>query len=98
MKWTAENSKLPDFGYWIDRVHYGSLAAVTVSEREQGLAAGRIARGILVDGRTPSSFAMEPTFKGLPVISLTRAQALGLKVKSGLLLSAEVVEKFEWNK
>lgn len=97
LKWTAENSTLPDIGFWVDRVHYGTLAAVTVSEREQGLAAGRMARGILVDGRSPSSFAMVPTVKGLPVISLARANKLGLKLTSTTLLSAEVVEKFEWD-
>lgn len=98
LKWTAEHSQLPDLGFWVDRVHHGTLAAVTVSEREQGLAAGRIARGILIDGRKPSSYKMEPTLKGAPVISLARANKLGLKVKSGLLLSAEVVQKFEWEK
>jgi ABC-type uncharacterized transport system substrate-binding protein len=98
LKWTAENSRLPDLGFWVDRVHHGTLAAVTVSEREQGLAAGRIARGILVDGRQPSSFRMEPTRKGAPVISLARARRLGLKVKSGQLLSAEVIPQFEWDK
>ena len=40
-KWTVENSKLPDFAFWIDRVHFGTLGAMTVSEREQGRAAGR---------------------------------------------------------
>ena len=98
LKWTAENSTLPDIGFWADRVHFGTLAAVTVSEREQGLAAGRIARAILVEGRSPSSFGMSPTVKGLPVISLARANKLGLRVKSGVLLSAEVIEKFEWDK
>lgn len=98
LRWTAENSTLPDIGFWVDRVHFGTLAAVTVSEREQGLAAGRIARAILVEGISPSSFAMLPTNKGLPVISLARANKLGLTVKSGVLLSAEVVEKFEWEK
>src|SRR3990172_4973095 len=96
LKWTAENSTLPDFGYWIDRVHYGTLSAVTVSEREQGLAAGRLARAILVGGKRPSELAMQPTVKGAPVISLARANALGIKVKTGLLLSAEVIDKFEW--
>lgn len=33
LRWTAENSTLPDLGFWIDRVHYGTLVAVTVSER-----------------------------------------------------------------
>lgn len=98
LKWTAENSRLPDFGFWIDRVHYGTLLAVTVSEREQGLAAGRIARSVLAEGKSPSDFPMQPTVKGLPVISLARAQKLGIKVKSGLLLSAEVIQKYEWNK
>jgi len=98
LKWTAENSRLPDLGFWIDRVHFGTLAAVTVSEREQGLAAGRMAREILVEGKSPGSFDMTPTVKGTPVLSLARANKLGLKVKSSVLLSAEVIEKFEWDK
>lgn len=96
LRWTAENSQLPDFSYWIDRVHYGTLVSVTVSEREQGLAAGRMARAILHDGQSPASIRVTPTTKGLPVISLARAKKLGIKVKSGLLLSAEVIRKFEW--
>lgn len=98
LRWTAENSTLPDCGFWVDRVHYGTLAAVTVSEREQGLAAGRLAHGILVEGRSPSSFPMQPTTKGRAVISLARANQLGIKIKSGVLLSAEVIEKFEWDR
>jgi ABC-type uncharacterized transport system substrate-binding protein len=98
LRWTAENSTLPDIGFWVDRVHHGTLAAVTVSEREQGLAAGRMARSILVDGRSPSSIAMAPTSKGVPVISLARARKLGLRLNSTTLLSAEVIEKFEWDK
>lgn len=98
LRWTAENSKLPDLGFWIDRVHYGTLAAVTVSEREQGLAAGRAARAILRDGRAPASLPMRPTAKGLPVISLARAKLLGIKPRSEQLLAAEVVTRFEWEK
>lgn len=98
MKWIAENSTLPDLGFWIDRVHYGTLCAVTVSEREQGLEAGRIARAILLEGKSPSSIPMKPTVRGLPVISLARANKLGLKPATGVLLSAEVIQKFEWDK
>jgi ABC-type uncharacterized transport system substrate-binding protein len=98
LKWTAENSSLPDFGYWIDRVHYGTLCAVTVSEREQGLAAGRIARAILAEGKSPASFPMKPTVKGLPVVSLARANKLGLRSTTSVLLSAEVIQQFEWDK
>jgi ABC-type uncharacterized transport system substrate-binding protein len=98
LKWTAENSRLPDFSFWIDRVHYGTLCAVNVSEYEQGLAAGRIAYAVVVQGRKPPDFPMKPTVKGIPVVSLARAGRLGIKIKSGALLSSEVIRKFEWDK
>lgn len=97
LRWAAQHSRLPDIGFWVDRVHYGTLAAVTVSEREQGLAAGRIARGILVEGRSPASFEMKPTLKGIPVLSLARANQLGLRIKSSVLLSSEVIKQYEWD-
>lgn len=98
LRWTAENSRLPDFSYWLDRVHYGTLCAVNVSEHEQGLAAGRMARSIIVDGKSPSSIRMSPTTKGIPVISLARAKTMGIKVKSGILLSGDVIREFDWKK
>lgn len=98
LRWTAEHSTLPDLGFWVDRVHYGTLVAVTVSEREQGLAAGRLARAILRDGKSPASLPMAPTTKGLPVISLARAKKLGIKVPSDSLLTSEVITTFEWEK
>jgi len=97
LRWTAENSSLPDLSFWIDRVHYGTLCAVTVSEREQGLAAGRIARGILVDRKPPSAFPIQTTGKGLPVINLARSRKLGLMPSSGVLLSAEVITGYDWD-
>lgn len=98
LRWTADHSTLPDFSFWIDRVHYGTLVAVTVSEHEQGLAAGRLARAILVEGQSPGNLPMQPTVKGHPVISLARANKLGIKIKSSVLLAAEVIEKFEWDR
>ncbi len=98
LKWTTENSNLPDFTYWKDRIKYGTLCAVTVSGYEQGLAAGKIARGILVEGRSPSSYPMKPTVKGEPVISLARAKKLGIKLDSDLLLTSEIMTTFEWEK
>ena len=97
-KWTVENSRLPDFAFWVDRVHYGTLAAVTVSEREQGRAAGRLARAILAEGTPPSALVMAPTAKGTPVVSLARARKLGLRLDADLLLGAEVIQRFEWDR
>jgi ABC-type uncharacterized transport system substrate-binding protein len=96
LEWVAENSNLPDFSFWADRISYGTLCAMTVSGYEQGAAAGEIAKGILVDGKSPSSFPFEPTVKGEPYISLARANKLNLSVKSDLLLTAEIVESFAW--
>lgn len=96
LKWTAENSNLPDFSFWKSRVQGGTLVTVTVSGYEQGLAAGQIARGILVEGKSPADYAMEPTLKGELIISLARANKLGLQIDSSILLTAEVLTKFEW--
>jgi hypothetical protein len=96
LKWVADNSNLPDFSFWTDRIGYGTLCAMAVSAYEQGLAAGKIARGILLDGKSPSSFPFEPTVKGNPFISLARANKLNISVKSDLLLSAEIVTSFVW--
>ena len=98
MRWTVDNSRLPDLGFWSERVERGTLVAVTVSPREQGLAAGRIARAILAEGRSPDSFGFRPDIKGVPMISLARANRLGLKVKSGVLLSAGVLERLDWER
>jgi ABC-type uncharacterized transport system substrate-binding protein len=98
LKWTAENSPMPDLSFWAVRVDYGTLCSVTVSAREQGLAAGHIAKAILVDGKSPAAFQVRSTYKGAPVISLARATALGLKLKTGLLLSSQIVTTFAWDK
>ena len=95
-RWVVENSRLPDTSFWIDRIFHGTLASVTVSELEQGRAAGRLARAILVDGTPPAALPMRATTKGQPAINLKRAQALGLTVRSTQLLQSEIVRGYEW--
>lgn len=97
LRWTAENSTLPDFSFWGDRVELGTLVAVRVSGYSQGRAAGEKARTILADGRKAGELPMEPTIKGEPVVSLARARSLGLKIPSTLLLNAKVVKDYRWN-
>lgn len=96
LEWTTENSNVPDFSFWADRIPKGTLCSVAVSGYEQGLAAGRIARAILVDKKSPASIPFQPTIKGEPVISLARANKIGLQIDSDLLLTAEVVKEFVW--
>lgn len=96
LRWTTENSNLPDFSFWDDRISYGTLCTVTVSGYEQGLAAGKIARGILVENRSPASYPMQQTIKGKPYISLARANKLGLTIDSDILLTSQIVQSFKW--
>jgi len=89
-RWVMDNSRLPDFSFWKDRIAYGTLCAVNVSEYEQGYAAGQLARGILLESRDPASYPMKPTVKGVPIINLLRAKKLGLPIRTGILLSVNV--------
>lgn len=97
LRWTAENSALPDFSFWRDRVELGTLCSVTVWGYEQGRLAGRMAREILTGQKTPSEIPMTRTARGVPVVSLARARRLGIKVPASVLLSSQVVAKFSWD-
>ena len=96
-RWLAVHSYLPDLSFWIDRVHYGTLASVTVSEFEQGLAAGRLAAAVLRDGQAPGGLPVRATTRGHPALSLARARQLGIAVRSRELLACEVVRRFAWD-
>lgn len=95
-RWVAENVRVPDASFWLDRVHHGTLVAMAVSEEEQGRAAGGLALDILVHGRVPGELPVLPTTKGRPALSLARARRLGLQPSSSLLLSTEVMPRFAW--
>ncbi len=96
-RWLAVHSYLPDLSFWVDRVHYGTLASVTVSEFEQGLAAGRLAAAVLRDGQAPGGLPVRATTRGHPALSLARARQLGIAVRSRELLACEVVRRFAWD-
>jgi len=98
LRWTAENSSLPDFSFWSSRVERGTLCALMVSGTEQGRLAGKIAGRILVEKVPPSSILPEQTTTGHPVISLARAKKLGIGIRSGILLESTVFPRFIWDK
>ncbi|MFN7692785.1 MAG: ABC transporter substrate-binding protein [Burkholderiales bacterium] len=96
LRWTAENSRLPDFSFWDTRVERGTLCAVTVDGVEQGRLAGQMARRILLDGVAPSALPARPSSKGRPMVSLERVRALGLRPSAKLLLQARVLPAYAW--
>lgn len=96
LKWTAENSMLPDFSFWKDRVTYGTLSAVSVSGYEQGHDAGLLAREILLNGKSPGELPIRASMKGEVSINAARAADLGITLKSQTLLRANVVTAYGW--
>lgn len=97
LRWTAENSKLPDFSFWDSRVALGTLCAMLVSGHEQGYTAGEMAKRILTDGQAPSQIPMTSTVKGEPILNLKRARMLDLKIPSSLLLNTRLIKRFSWD-
>lgn len=97
LKWTAENSQLPDFSFWESRVDRGTLSAVAVSGYEQGYLAGEMARQILHDKVSPSAISVRPSDKGQPMLSLARAKDLGLEIDVQTLLDNTVKKRYVWD-
>jgi ABC-type uncharacterized transport system substrate-binding protein len=91
LDWVWQNSKLPDFSFYEDRVARGTLCAVTVSAYDQGYQAGLLARKILVYGVSPSDLPMVPTEKGIPVVNLECARRLNITPSADVLLTARVM-------
>lgn len=96
LKWTADNSQLPDFSFWESRVDSGTLCAVAVSGYEQGYLAGEMARKILHDNVAPSSIKMSPTLTGEPMISLPRAKHLEMSLPVQMLLDNTIKNTYSW--
>ena len=91
-RWVWDNSKVPDFSFYEDRVTRGALCAVTVSAYDQGYQAGLLAKKILVNGKSPSELPMVPTEKGIPAINLECARRLNIVPSADVLLTAKVMQ------
>lgn len=81
---------LPTVGFFDSAAESGVLCAVSVSMKEQGLAAGRIAKAILA-GKRPQDFTVQPTDHGRIQLNLATAERLGIHIPYGIIARAEVV-------
>jgi hypothetical protein len=80
LKWTAENSTLPDLSFWVTSKPWDALLGHGV--RRNRVLPRETWRGPFVDGKSPSELQVRATVKGAPAISLSRATALGIKVRA----------------
>ena len=85
-----EDYRLPTVGFFDSAAESGVLCGVSVSMKEQGLAAGRIAKAILA-GKRPPDFAVQPTDHGRIQLNLGTAERLGIRIPYGIIARAEVV-------
>lgn len=95
-RWTYEQCALPNMSFWDSRIPLGATCVVYVSPTAQGEAAGAIARGILVEGKRPSEFAITATLRGKPMVNLAAARRLKLNPPSSVLLSSTVSTQLQW--
>jgi ABC-type uncharacterized transport system substrate-binding protein len=84
MKWTVQNSRLPEAGIWDFAVEHGGLMGIVVSGYQHGYEAARMGVQIL-NGAKPSEIAIRVPQQGDKAINKTRFRDLGIYVPLSLL-------------
>lgn len=85
-----EQYHLPTVGFFDSAAESGVLCGVSVSMKEQGLAAGRMAKAIL-GGKRPEDFQVQTSDHGRIQLNLATAERLGIQIPYGVIKRAEVV-------
>lgn len=85
-----EQYRLPTVGFYDSAAESGVLCGVSVSMREQGRAAGQIARELL-EGKKPGDFILRPTDHGRIQLNLRTAEHLGIQIPYTMIKRADVV-------
>jgi len=85
-----EQYHLATVGLYDSAAQSGVLCGVSVSMREQGHAAGQIARELLA-GKKPADFTVKPTDHGRIQLNLRTAEHLGIQIPYGVIKRADVV-------
>nr|WP_281374504.1 ABC transporter substrate binding protein [Desulfoluna butyratoxydans] len=83
LRWTLENNRLPEVGFWKWAVEDGLLLSEAISGFQQGYHAGTLAAYIL-EGQPPNEFAVTTPRRGERCINLGRAKSLGLTIPEDL--------------
>jgi putative ABC transport system substrate-binding protein len=92
LKWLRENSKLPDFSFWEDRVLKGTLCSVSVSAYEQGYQAGMYAHDILLGRKSPAQLPVISSERGAALINMATAKRLRIEPSSDTLRLVNVIK------
>lgn len=90
MRWTRENAGIPIVGLLDFTIRDGALCGVVESAFEHGFEAGEIALRIIA-GEHPSTITIRTARKGISMVNLKAAQALGIVIPKEVLESVDVV-------
>ena len=82
--------RLPTVGFFDSAAESGVLCGVSVSMREQGRAAGQIARELL-GGKNPADFTVKAAGHGRIQLNLRTAEHLGIQIPYNIIKRADVV-------
>lgn len=85
-----QTTRLPTVGFFDSSANAGILCGISVSMKEQGYAAGELAKKIL-SGQSPASLNVRPTSKGRIQINLKTAEYLNIKLKHSVIKRADVL-------
>ncbi len=90
LRWTLENSKLPEFAILDFTVKNGALCGVIENGYSQGEMAAEIAIRIL-NGESAESIPIMSPKEGIPVINRHRAKELGITIPDGVKERTEIL-------
>ena len=90
LRWTLNNSSLPEFTFFDFSLRDGALCGVTLSGYEQGKAAAEMATKIL-DGGKPADIPITSPEKGNSIVNERRAKELNIVIPEDLLDEVEIV-------
>ncbi len=85
-----KHTQLPTVGFFDSSAQSGILCGISVSMKEQGYAAGELAKEVL-SGKSPASLDVRPTSKGRIQLNLATAEYLKINLKHSVIKRADVL-------
>jgi len=91
LRWTLQNSQIPEFTFLDFTVRDGALCGVVMSGYVQGKTAAKMALTILA-GASPANIPIRAPQEGIPMVNKRRAEELNIRIPQDVLKEVEVVE------
>ena len=91
LRWTLQNSQIPEFAFLDFTVRDGALCGVVMSGYVQGETSAKMALTILA-GANPANIPIRCPQEGIPIINKRRAEELNIRIPEDVLKEVETVE------